>query len=242
MPALTKCVYGLETDPKKTPFALLNNQYRLDNIIQNAGWFNGKGERVGTGDLSLKDMQRVAKNISSSEIFIALTEFDSGVDLPSNLDRTAPGIPYVLTKASWVMARLASGEGMVLRIRNDITKTEDATKDGINYIRIPRGDLYKAFGFDPKTGKILPLAPPAPQKDVPRADDAKANPSVKASPKNPTGKMSVSNMIKTGVIPKVSSIPTYSKPSAGTPIKKSTASAVPIAVGTPIKKKKSISP
>lgn len=144
MPLLTKCVYGLQTDPKKTPFGLLNNQVKIDNTIQSAGWFNIKGERLGCGDLTIKDMDRIAKHISAEEIFVAVGEANCEWNMPAGIDRTAPGFDYVISKAVWVMAKSNIG-GIVLRVRDDIEKQEEAEKDGIKYLRIPRADLYKAM-------------------------------------------------------------------------------------------------
>lgn len=158
MPLLTKFVYGLQTDSKKTPFGLLNNQVKIDNIIQSAGWFNIKGERLGCGDLTLKDMAYISKHISPEEVFIAVGEANCEWNLPSGLDRTAPGFEYIISKAVWVMAKANIG-GIVLRVRDDIEKQEEAEKDGIKYLRIPRADLYKAM-----------TQPPPPPKKAPEAD------------------------------------------------------------------------
>lgn len=144
MALLTKCVYGVETNPKKTPFGLINGQYRIGEILQNAGWFNGDGERLGSGDLSMKDLENISKHISSLEIFFALTELDSSWDLPSHLNRTEPGIEYVVQKAVWIAAKSNLGSS-ILRIRDDISKPEEAVKDDVKYLRLPRRELYASL-------------------------------------------------------------------------------------------------
>jgi hypothetical protein len=155
MALLTKYVYGLQTDPKKTPFGLLNNQVRIENTIQSAGWFNKNGFRLGCGDLDMKDMANIAKHIAADEVFIALNEANSEWDLPSHLDRAAPGFDYVMSKALWVMARSNIG-GVILRMRDDIEEKEEAEKDGVKYIRIPRQELIK----------LMTTPPPLPKKSV----------------------------------------------------------------------------
>ena len=183
MALLTKFVYGFETSSKKTPFGFINNQVRIDNIIQNAGWFNINGERLGTGDLTLKDMHVAAKLIPSSEAFFALTEADSGWNVPSNLDQTAPGFAYILQKAVWVVVKTIGG-GAVVRVRDDITKAEEIVKDGEKYMRVPRTDIYKAFGID-KTGKPIPPPPPVKKKALTNEEvDAKINAVKSAKTKN----------------------------------------------------------
>lgn len=145
MALLTKCIYGYETNPKKTPFGFLNNQMRLDSIIHNAGWFNIKGERIGCGDLSLKDLQTIAKSIPAGEIFIALNEADSGWNIPSELNHSEPGFHYVINNAVWIVAKSDAGTGSIMRIREDISTNENITQDGVKYNRVPREVLKKAF-------------------------------------------------------------------------------------------------
>lgn len=170
---LTKCIYGFETNPKKTPFGLMNNQIRGNGIIQSAGWFNINGERLGGGDLTLQDMQNISQNISLSESFFVLTEVDAGWDLPSDLDRTAPGFPYILQKAVWVMAKgPTSRSALIIRVRDDISKPEETEKDGVKFIRIPRNEFYAAFGYD-KSGVKIPKMKKLVAKKPEQDDDAK---------------------------------------------------------------------
>jgi hypothetical protein len=148
--SLSKLIYGMETDNKKTPFGLLNNQVRIDNAIQSGGWFNIKGDRLGAGDLTMEDMARIAKDIPEVEAFIILNEADSTWNLPAHLDRTAPGIDYCISKAVWVIAKTNIGN-LILRVRDDIQETEKdlVEKDGIKYLRITRADLWKSFNTPP---------------------------------------------------------------------------------------------
>jgi hypothetical protein len=230
MALLTKCVYGLETNPKKTPFGFINNQVRNDNIIQNAGWFNIKGERLGEGDLSLKDMHSIAKHIPSSEAFFALTEVDSGWNLPSHLDRTAPGLTYIMQKAVWVIARTTAG-GVVVRVRDDIDKPEDATRDGEKYVRVPRTELYKAFGID-KSGAPLPRPEPIPTKEE------KLDASIKDKVDAAIKKATMAKAATTGIAAKPSAQKHATKPS---PLKPPTVPASPSMGGPPTTAPKKIS-
>jgi hypothetical protein len=152
MPILTKGVYGFEINPKKTPFGLLNDQQRANGIINTAAWFNGQGERIGTGDLSLKDMDHISKNIPLSELFFVLTEADAGWNLPQDMDRTAPGIEYVLNHAVWLIARTSSAS-TIIRVRSDFigAKAVQVEQDGIKYFRTSREELVKALTEKPKT-------------------------------------------------------------------------------------------
>lgn len=141
---LTKCIYGFETNPKNTPFGLLNNQVRVDNIIQNAGWFNENGEKLGTGDLNLKEMNHIAANIKKPSVFFVLNEMDSSYDIPSHLDRSEPGTQYVMDKAAWVIVPAANSSG-IIRVRDDAKSPEDVEKDGIKFVRMSRASLRKLF-------------------------------------------------------------------------------------------------
>jgi len=167
--ALTKGIYGFETDPKKTPFGILNNQFRTDAIVKNGGWFNFDGNKMGTGDLSLKDMLHISKEIAHGEVFFVLSETDSSWDMPSGMDRSAPGKDYVLKTATWVIGKYTG----IVRVRDDITKSSESDIDGIKYLRIPRNVVISGFNQKPKSN-------PAPIKDLSLDDaQAKATASVK---------------------------------------------------------------
>jgi hypothetical protein len=146
MPKLTKCIYGVENDPKKTPFGLINNQIRHNSIINNAGWFNINGEVLGRGDLSLQDFQNISKSLPLGEIFIALTEADSTFDMPSNLDRLSPGKDYVFNKAVWLVGTAETGKNVIMRVRDSSqVKTEVIETDGVKYVRVPKTEFLKTI-------------------------------------------------------------------------------------------------
>lgn len=159
MALLKKCVYGYENDSKKTPFNLLNNQVRVDSMIDNAGWFNAAGERLGGGDLSIKDMGKISRYIPSSEMFFVLSEVNSSWDMPKELDRAAPGFDYVVRNATWICCTNHKTGPLVIRVRGDEFPAEDALKDGVKYIKLPRKSVYTALGYDPKTNSFIKSAP-----------------------------------------------------------------------------------
>lgn len=221
---LTKSIYGYETDYKKTPFGLLNNQLKSNGIINSAGWFNIKGERLGCGDLSLKDMEKIAKNISSNEAFIVLTEANSGWSLPSHLDRSAPGIDYVIKTASWIIGRDPVKGGTIVRVRDDFDKIEEIEKDGVKYFRYPRKEAVKIIGI-PVADKPKKKFTELEEKDLKKALDALIN----SGMINSSGKMNVKS-ISSGFYS------TTANPIAAAP--KTTTAVVPKVKSTILKVKK----
>lgn len=187
---LTKCIYGNEFNPKKTPFGFLNDQIRTDSVINNAGWFNIKGQRLGSGDLSIKDLQLVSKTISNTEAFFVLSEADTTWNLSSDMDRTEPGIDYVIKNCVWVAGRL-DNKNILVRVRDDISAQEEAIKDGVKYNRLPRKTLYDAFSsvLTPKTKVEEKSADkPAPKVSTPKVSVPKVkafvSPSIMSVPIN----------------------------------------------------------
>jgi hypothetical protein len=146
---LTKGIYGYNDDPKTTPFGLLNNQIKSSGIINNAGWYNFDGERLGRGDLSAFDMQKISKWISKDEFFIILNEFASVYNVPEGLDSSAPGTDYVMGAASWVIV-----SGNIFRIRDDADSPELNKKNGIEYIILTRKKLFQALNYSKTTKKV----------------------------------------------------------------------------------------
>ena len=76
-PILTKAVY--ERIDTRGPFDLRNNQMsrKIEVVLRNAGWYNQKGERLGCGDISVSDMERISKGLNKHELFVILSESDS---------------------------------------------------------------------------------------------------------------------------------------------------------------------
>jgi hypothetical protein len=77
---LTHEVYGSEgirADRKTSPFGFQMGQMRSHDLVHNGGWYNGNGERLGWGDLSPKDLQKISEEIPEGESFFILSEQDS---------------------------------------------------------------------------------------------------------------------------------------------------------------------
>jgi hypothetical protein len=162
---LTKMCFGLQTDPKKTPFGLLNGQIKHNAIITSAGWYNFGGQKLGYGDLSLSDMAKISKNISGKDIFFVLSEGDSFWNIPKGANSSEPGTKYVIENASWVITN-----SLIVRSRPDIKKAEKISQDGIEYVRIPRSNVKEVLTPPPiqdkkeDYGDIAPPLPPPKKK------------------------------------------------------------------------------
>jgi hypothetical protein len=172
---LIKCFFSTVNSDKATPYGISNNQIRAKGIINSAGWFNSAGERLGKGDLSLKDMSTISKNIYPDDLFIALNETDSFHNMPTGLDYLAPGRDYVLNHAVWV---IGSG-GVIIRVREDISKNEDAENDGVKYVRMGKKDFLSVS----KGGSKKAVA-----KDSIPQDEHKTSPAVPTTTNTATAK------------------------------------------------------
>lgn len=163
---LPKSVYGLETDPKNTPFGMVNGQVRTDSVLNNAGWFNLMGEKIGHGDMSMKDMQKIANGLNASECFFVLTEFDTIWNMPKDMNANEPGKDYVLKHCAWSVSRSS-----ILKVRDTTTivKNENAkSSDGIEYTKVGRAAFEKVINvlfFAPKAVATKHTLPPGTKTD-----------------------------------------------------------------------------
>ena len=82
----------------------------------NAGWYNKLGEKLGWGDISIGDFQRICREIEGDELFITLSERDSFWELVVDLGASAstavmspsaeaPGVEYVAEKCHYIIGR-----------------------------------------------------------------------------------------------------------------------------------------
>lgn len=130
-------------------------------IIRNAGWYNHLGQKLGYGDLSIEDLDKIAASIAEEELFIVLSELDSTWGLPSSLDRFAPGIDYVMQHAVWIASGFKGGQCDLYKICNSIVVesngvTEEFTSgtfkesciDNIEVIELTRDKLFDELGYD----------------------------------------------------------------------------------------------
>lgn len=109
---LTKGIYGSEFSGKTGPLGMRCGQMRPNKGLRgNAGWYNHKGEKLGFGDISLSDLERIRKEIPAGEMFVIMGESDSywnfyysvGSHGTEGLDEHNPGIDYVADKAVYAV-------------------------------------------------------------------------------------------------------------------------------------------
>lgn len=118
MAQLTKGLYGHEFESKSRLFGLRCGQMRGGSakLTHNSGWYNKAGEKLGFGDLSTEDFQRIYAELNDDELFIVLGERDSfwnfvtrpgliGSMAEVKPDVEAPGVDYVADKAMYVIDR-----------------------------------------------------------------------------------------------------------------------------------------
>ena len=117
MSGLTAGMYGTEFDPKSHEFGLACGQMRggIDRVVHNGGWYNKAGEKLGWGDLSQKDLVRVAKSLPVGEMFIVLYEQESFINFvqnPSSVggsfskvsdEESSPGQEYVADHCVYIV-------------------------------------------------------------------------------------------------------------------------------------------
>jgi len=155
-----------KTDPQDSPFGLTADQRRLGSIQNNAGWFNIRGEKVGTGDLSMADLERISLEILGGEFFVVLSEFDAFWGMPPGMSTSMPGLDYVLTNCSWIAI-----SGFIFRARNSVSSVAGQSKDGVAYIELPRKEFFAKVGYDPKAKAFIKQKPKAEETPKERADD-----------------------------------------------------------------------
>jgi hypothetical protein len=118
MSQLVKGIYGSEFDRTGNLFGLLCGQMSgsATKITHNSGWYNKRGEKLGWGDLSAEDFQRISMGIAADELFIILGEQDShgnfqnkrvttGILFKKEITEAAPGVEYVAAHAIYVIAK-----------------------------------------------------------------------------------------------------------------------------------------
>lgn len=104
---------------KLGPFGLYCGQMRgrKKKITHNSGWYNKAGAKLGWGDLSGVDFQRISRELKSGQLFIVLSEVSSYwrfVTFRGSVKRRtkvvsqkekAPGVNYVVKNASYVIGQ-----------------------------------------------------------------------------------------------------------------------------------------
>lgn len=118
MGQLTKGMYGHEFRPTANLFGLRCGQGRGGDtkIGHNNGWYNRAGEKLGWGDLSAEDLQRISSELEDGELFIVLSEQDSfwnfvthvgivGSACATKPEVEAPGVEFVATRCRYIVAQ-----------------------------------------------------------------------------------------------------------------------------------------
>lgn len=83
-------------------FGIHEGQVRADDFVHNGGWYNAAGEKLGWGDLTGRDIERIASELIEGEAFYILSECDSYWDCPA-ANKTLPGPEYVKDKVKFII-------------------------------------------------------------------------------------------------------------------------------------------
>ena len=155
MAQLTKGLYGHQFENASQLFGLRCGQIRGKDFVHNGGWYNKAGEKLGWGDLSVEDFQRIRRELEEGEMFIILGESDSfwnfverpgllGHNAVTKPDVEAPGVDYVAAKARYIITKRPE-DGFGMYVVNDYSPKEDQVNlDGLMFHAMKREDA-KAF-------------------------------------------------------------------------------------------------
>jgi len=117
MNRLHKGMYEEASAAKDRLFGLSCDQDRDEALVEDAGWYNADGERLGWGSLTALDLRRIAAELADGEVFIVLSVFDSYWGLgygqgqlpngcqPYGQNMASPGRDYVASKCEFVVTR-----------------------------------------------------------------------------------------------------------------------------------------
>ncbi len=137
---LTKGMYGHEFGSTSDLFGIRCGQMRGGELVHNGGWYNRLGEKLGWGDLSIEDMQRIASQLEEGELFIILGERDSYWDIheekgDQKKDEHAPGVEYVTKKCRYIIApkQLYAADEF-----GNVTEPVKRQLDGMEFTWLPR--------------------------------------------------------------------------------------------------------
>lgn len=120
--------------------SIKSGQIRTDDFVHNGGWYECDGTKIGWGDLSREDLQRIPRCLPEGEPLIILDEhysFWSFVRRPGLLgsmtqvrqEEHAPGIEYVADKCCYILTR---GHRYYVA-RNWSNQREEITVHGITF-------------------------------------------------------------------------------------------------------------
>jgi hypothetical protein len=104
---------GLTSEVARAVFGLVTGQIRGHDLFSKAGWYNEKGEKLGWGDISPRDVKNIQNYLELGQAFILLSEnasywsftkFHGRADEVHPSER-APGIDYCLQNAKLVITK-----------------------------------------------------------------------------------------------------------------------------------------
>lgn len=146
---LTKGMFGDEFSQRiETEFNIYTGQLRssYEKITHNGGWYNTEGEKLGCGDLSTEDLNRIRAILEPSQTFIVLSEDDSfwahidrhrgslGPQCESDADELTPGPTFVQK----YMSHLVTSDGIY-----SVGVGKNVTIAGVLIANIPREEAVK---------------------------------------------------------------------------------------------------
>lgn len=114
-----KTVHGTFAHMDKSFAGLVQGQMRSrpDKLTHNSGWYNRAGEKVGWGDLSFTDINRIISDLEEDEVFIILAESDSfwefvthnpgptGDFATTDAKEQCPGLEYLVERAIYFVTK-----------------------------------------------------------------------------------------------------------------------------------------
>lgn len=151
---------GMFADPACNTFGLKYGQIKNNEVIRNAVWFNFNGDRLGSGDLTIDDMNNILSELDEAELFVVLSEQSAHWHLPSSLNPSSPGREYVMANVKWAVSRF-----YVYKV-DDAHQNQFAQIQGRETFLSTRQYLYHDLGYDPNVktsvGTIQPPSSVAP--------------------------------------------------------------------------------
>ena len=71
---IVKTLFGLRD--AQTRVSGIDSAFDNKKLFHNAGWYNRKGEEIGWGDLSVKDLKNIKGGLRTGELFIVMSEIN----------------------------------------------------------------------------------------------------------------------------------------------------------------------
>lgn len=101
----------------RNALGIVTGQIRAEDYVHNGGWYNGRGEKIGWGDLSRLDFKKIhdQMKLSPGEMFIVLGEHASfwnfvsmsreggGSSASVDANEVNPGVEYIGFNARWLI-------------------------------------------------------------------------------------------------------------------------------------------